>query len=207
MKLNVINTFMGVLLVGGGLFALTGRTYAWEQCEKQYGGGEICIVNKSFRIEKKVRKEGDDSWKDKITGVDEDEVIEFKIKIKNTGEADVDDMKMEDFLPDELKRVGGSGLTEYWHDFDSDDEKSFIIKAEIDKDEFDRDEDFEKCVVNKAEVRFDGEFEGSDTATVCYGADKDDVVDLPDTGVSTMPMAFLGLGLVAAGTFIKKRLK
>ena len=63
-------------------------------------------------------------------------------------------------------------------------------------------ENFEKCVVNKAEVEWDGNFEGSDTATVCYG--DVEVTELPETGaVSTLAIA--GLGLIIAGYTLKKR--
>ncbi|KKS10203.1 MAG: hypothetical protein UU64_C0007G0016 [candidate division WWE3 bacterium GW2011_GWF2_41_45] len=70
-------------------------------------------------------------------------------------------MKMSDSLPDEMDRVGGSGLTEYWDDFEPGETKTFIIEAEIDSDEFDRDEAFDKCIVNKAKVYWGDEFEGS----------------------------------------------
>lgn len=183
------------------VLATAGSKVAYADCESNYGGGKTCIYNKSFKITKKVRFEGDDSWKDKITGVDEDDVIEFKIKIENTGEIEVDDMKMKDELPDELERVGGSGLTEYWDDFDPDETETFIIKAKVRDDEYD-DENFDKCVVNKAEVRYDGTFEGSATATVCYG--NGEITELPETGVSTLGLGITGFGLITVGSLIKR---
>ena len=173
-------------------------------CEQNYGGGENCIYNKRFEIDKDVRIEGDSEWKeDKVTDVKKGEIVEFRIKIKNLSDAGAgsfDNMKMEDFLPDELIRDGGSGLTEYWDDFDHGETKTFVIKAKIDSREFDRNDNFEKCVVNKAEVRWDGKFEGSDTATVCYG--DGEPTELPKTGAES-DLTVLGFSLVGAGVLAK----
>ena len=110
-------------------------------------------------------------------------------------------MKMKDSLPDELKKVGGDGLTEEWDDFEPGDTESFIIKVKVYDDEFDE-ENFDKCVVNKAEVRYDGTFEGSATATVCYG--NEGITELPETGVSALGLGFTGFGFIAIGSLIKR---
>ena len=185
--------------------ALVAQGVVYADCESTYGGGETCIINKRFEIDKKVRimDDDDDDWEDKVMDVDEDEVVEFKIKIANRSDEeadDFDDMKMEDFLPSEMERVGGSGLTEYWDDFEPGETKTFYIEARVDEDEYDSDVAFEKCIVNKAEVKWDGNFEGSDTATVCYG--DAEVKELPDTG-STTSIALLGIGLIIVGTVIR----
>ena len=104
----IISTFVSLAIVANASTA-----YAQES---NYGGPEI--RNKSFRIEKEVRKEGESDWKDKVLDVLEGDVVEFRIEIENVGEVEVDNMKMEDFLPDELYRVGGDGLTEYFDDFE-----------------------------------------------------------------------------------------
>lgn len=184
-----------------GLIAQVGTVYA-DNCESNYGGGETCVYNKRFEIKKEVRFEGEDNWQDKVTDVEKDDVLEFRIKIKNLSDEesedyiDFDEMKMKDILPDELYRLGGNDLTEEWDNFEPGETKEFIIKVEVDEDEFDRTENFEKCVVNKAEVYWDGKFEGADTATVCYG--KGTPTELPKTGfgstLTVLGVAFLGLG-------------
>lgn len=208
------NLILATLLSVALALSLTGTAYADDnECEPNYGGGETCIINKSFSIEKEVRIYGsDDEFKDKITGVEADEIVEFRIVIKNTtivpsgiDEDDIpdfDNMKMKDILPDELERVGGAGLTEYWDDFAPGEEIEFKIRAQIDSDEFDRDEDFEKCVVNEARVYYDDDLEGSDTATVCYG-NVDEVTELPETGY-TSTLSILGLGLMSLGVLIRR---
>ena len=184
-----------IVTVAAVAFLFNRRVYA-----EQYG--EV-VKNKAFRIEKEVRVKDEGDFEDKLVLDEEDfdKVLEFRIEVKNKGEVDVDDMKVEDFLPEEMDRVGGDGLTEYWDDFDSGDTKTFYVDAKIDEDEFDR-ENFDKCIVNKAEVRYDGDFEGSDTATVCYG--DVEVTELPETGfVDTMVP--LGLGLIVVGFLVKNK--
>lgn len=195
MNKTLKNTIVTIAAVAF-LAANTGR----EVYADQYG--EV-VKNKSFRIEKEVRVKDEGDFEDKLV-LDEDdwdEVIEFRIEIKNVGEVETDDMKMEDFLPSEMERVGGDGLTEYWDDFEPGETVTFYIDAKIDEDEFDR-ENFDKCVVNKAEVRYDGAFEGADTAIVCYG--DVEITELPETGIATT-MVPLGLGLIAVGALIKRK--
>lgn len=192
-----------------GVFTVlaTGVVLADEaKCEPVYGGGETCLVNKRFEIDKEVRiEDSGDDWEDKVTDVKSDDVIEFKITVKNKSDDEADDfdnMKISDFLPKELEKVGGAGLTEYWDDFAPGDSKSIVIKAKIKSSEFDRDDNFEKCVVNKAEVEWDDEFEGSDTATVCYG--DAEVTELPSTGGGLLT-AVSGLGMVLSGIVLKRK--
>jgi len=199
MKKNKIKLIGSLITLGLFVFLSTGTAYAGQYGEEEY--------NLRFKITKEVRIQGDTEWKDKVTDVKEGEVVEFRIKIRNKSDdpADAtDDMKMEDFLPEEMYKVGGNGLTEEWDNFDPKDEKVFIIQAKVDSDEYDSDVRFEKCVVNKAELRWDGEFQGSDTATVCYG--NIEPTELPKTGAfSTMGLS--GLVLLVSGLVSKKYLK
>ncbi len=195
---NKLIISFAVAVVG---FVSMGSVVYADSCDSNYGGGSTC--DKSFKVIKQVRKSGDNSWKDKVTGVDEDEVVEFRITVENTGDVDANDMKIEDFLPKEMERVGGDGLTEEWDNFSNDNDKVFVIKARVKDSEYDR-EDFDKCVVNKVELTQDGDFKGSDTATVCYNND-DEVTELPKTGAETNVLAVVsGLGLAIAGFAIKK---
>jgi hypothetical protein len=196
MRKNKTKLIGALITLGLFVFLSTETVFA-----DQYGE----VYNKRFRITKEVRIEGDNDWKDKVTDVDEDDIVEFRIEIKNLSDDDLDDfddMKMEDFLPDEMYRVGGSGLTEYWDDFEPGETKKFTIEAKVESDEYDRDVEFEKCIVNKAEVRWDGDFEGSDTATVCYG--NIEPTELPETGaLSTLGLT--GLGLLVVGLISKRK--
>lgn len=195
-----------IKLIGIAAFLTLLLTLSTKSAFADSYGGDCDDCNTRFRITKEVRIEGENSWKDKITDVGKGDVVEFRITIKNKSDDKVDsadNMKMEDFLPDEMYRVGGSGLTEYWEDFESGEEKKFTIKAKVKDSEYDRDVKFEKCIVNKAEVRWDGDFEGADTATVCYGNVQP--TELPKTGAVPF-LALGGLGMLATGLVSKKKL-
>lgn len=201
-KLIVSVSVLGVVALANPLG--TNNVYAYGNCEANYGGGETCILNKSFEVTKKVRIEGDNSWKDKVIGVAIDEIVEFRIRVKNVGEVEVDNMKMEDFLPDEMIFLDNEGLTQEWDNFSPGETQEFKIKARIKDSEFDR-ENFEKCIVNKVEIDYDGNFEGSDTATVCYG--DAEITELPETGpTASIAFSVIGLGLISGGTLVKKKL-
>ena len=167
------------------------------------------MINKRFEIIKEVRLcdsngENCSDWEDKVTGVEEGDVVEFRVRIKNLSDEEADEfdnMKMKDVLPDEMYRIGGDGLTEYWDNFGDNETKTFKIKAMVDSDEYDVDGDFEKCVVNKASAYWDGNFEGADTATVCYG--DQEPTELPETGASGT-VAVIGSILVFLGFALKK---
>jgi len=202
---------IGILMasaIAAFVLTLNSQTARAEECTSDGAYSETCIFNKNFSLEKKVRVKdsNDDGWEDKIVDVPEGRIIEFRIKVKNTGEVDVDDMKMEDILPDELEKTGGDGLTEYWENFDVDETKTFIIEARIRSTEFDRTDNFENCVVNKAKVFYSDDLEGSDTATVCYGESK--ITELPKAGATaTEIMSIVGFASTGVGIFINRKFR
>lgn len=214
---KLIVSFFAVFTV---LLVVRTNVYASDNCDENYGGGETCLVNKRFKIEKWVRQEGehkDESckeWDEEVTldltdGDDKDDYLEFCIRVTNLsddeGDFDFDDMKLLDKLPSELYRIGGDGLTEYWDDFDPGESKDFKIKVRIDEDELDKDGEYEKCAVNRALVYWDGEFEGSDTATVCWKNYDKEIKELPKTGAESFAVALGGATLAALGAFLKKK--
>lgn len=206
-KLYRINLILIVtLLVAFAVMVLMPSKAFAVECESVYGGGERCIYNKSFEIKKKVRIKGEGSYRDRLN-LDEDEldeILEFKIKVKNIGEIEVDDMEMIDDLPDGLYRVSGSDLEEDWDDFEPDETKEFKIRVKIDKDIYEDKKNFETCLVNKAEVEYKGHHEGSDVAEVCFSVGE--LKELPDTGAdATVAVTGLGLGLTFIGVVLKKR--
>lgn len=191
-----------ITLILGFLVVVLAPKSVFAKCEQEYGGGETCIYNKSFNIDKQVRLEGDDDWEDKVTGVEEGDEIEFRIRVKNTGEITVDDMKMKDSLPDGLKKISGD-LTEEWDDFEPGETKTFRITVEVEDEEFDRDSPFSDCYVNEARVYFDGEEEGKAEAAVCITGDE--ITELPETGAdATLLMTIAGLSSLGLGIVLKK---
>jgi uncharacterized repeat protein (TIGR01451 family) len=169
-----------------------------------YGAyGEECTTTKSFNIEKSVRLKGSSTWQDKVANVREDQTIEFKISCKNTGDVDENKLKTVDILPDQLIRTGGDDLTEVWDNFAHGTQKEFIIEAKLKSSEFDSDQSFEKCIVNKVDLYQNENGMGSDTATVCYNNAQ--VEQLPKTGpiIPTGMFGLVGIGLGFVGSLLK----
>lgn len=190
------------IVVALGALMLNGNKVYADHCEIVYGGGEICDTRKTFDVQKKVRIKGETDYSDKVINVGAGDTIQFRIRIKNTGNVEVDNMKMKDILPDELYKLAtGDGLIEEWDNFEPGETKEFIIEAKINADEFDI-KNLDKCVVNRVDVTRGDKFVDSDTATVCYNT----VVlrELPKTGAdSTIAFALVGFVLVGFGIAIK----
>ncbi|MBI2414258.1 LPXTG cell wall anchor domain-containing protein [candidate division WWE3 bacterium] len=187
------------------ILALSFNGLAFADCEPDGAYGQICTYTKEFEIDKQVRFVGDDDWKDKIVGVKEGQKFEFKVSIKNNGEVDVDSMKMIDFLPDEIERISGDELVEYWENFESGERKNFVFEAKVRDVEYDK-KNFEKCVVNKAEAYYSDNEIGSATAVVCYGDSQPK--ELPKTGpIDNGLLGILGLVSTGLGLSLKSLLK
>ncbi|KKS50492.1 MAG: hypothetical protein UV16_C0010G0001, partial [candidate division WWE3 bacterium GW2011_GWE2_42_25] len=60
----------------------------------------------------------------------------------------------------------------------------------------------DKCIVNKAKVYWGDEFEGSDTATVCYG--DGEPKELPETGAVSVT-GIAGIGSLLVGALLRKK--
>ena len=177
-----------------------------EDCEENYGGGETCNFEEDLEVDKKVRKYDDDldddeGFSDKVTDIEKGDIVEFKIKIKNDGDK-IKDVSVKDSLPDELKKISGDTSKEY-DELDAGETKTFRFRAQVKDSEFDRDDTFEKCVVNKVTVKQDDDKKASDTATVCYG--DSDIEELPSTGSLGAVYGGLGAFVTSMGLLLKKR--
>lgn len=206
MKNTINKLIMSAFVIALVSFIGTTKAFADSNCDVVYGGGETCDYDRKLKITKEVRISGENSWKDKVTNVTKDQIVEFKITVKNKSDDGADKysrLKIEDFLPSEMYWVGGSRTIEFLDDFKAGSSETFIIKARVYAWEYDKSYKFEKCVVNKVELRWKDEFEGSDTATVCYGNVTPS--ELPKTGAETT-LALSGLGMLLAGLVVKKKL-
>lgn len=194
-KYSLISTLVLTILFGL-------NTHAFASA---YGGGGG-NNDVSLQIIKQVKLDGDSNFKDKvyIDLTDQNEKskdIVFKITITNKGDK-IDNLKYEDFLPSALNKISGD-LTQDVGSLNTDETKTYEIKTSLKDDEVNRDIEFEKCVVNKVELRQDGDYEDNDVATVCFGNIKNPT-QLPKTGF--MPMTgFAGIGLISLGKFIKNK--
>lgn len=192
-----LNMLIVPVVFAGLLVAGKADVLANDDCDSTYGG-ETCEEDLGFSKEVRFVDEDDEDSEDKITKVKEDDTVVFVIRVTNEGETTFEDLEVKDSLPDALYRVGGDELKETRHDLKPGEEWFIRIQAKIKSEEFDK-ENFEKCVVNKAELYIDGDKERKDTATVCYG--KGEITELPKTGADAGILSTIaGLGFVTLGT-------
>ena len=203
---------------------ITSKT-AFADCESNYGGGETCTYPKQFKIQKWVKLDGDNSWKDEVVidlnnGNEIDKKILFKVEVKvdisnasgvDTSKIKFDEMKMKDKWPSELKFLedeSESNLTEEWDNFKPGETKTFYFAAKIQGSEKNKEGDFQKCVVNKASLYRKGDFQSADDAVVCYKRTTDvlGATTLPETGA--VPVSgIVGMALMSLGTVLKLKKK
>lgn len=182
------------------------ETYVGEvlaTCTSNGAYGQNCTPDESFSLDKKVRVKGQSSWQDKVINVKENDTVEFRIVVENTGDEMESKMKTVDTLPNEMSRIGGAALVEVWDNFDDGDKKEFIIESKLKSSEFSTSKNFEKCVVNKVDLYQNEDFKGSDTATVCYN--NAEVEELPKTGpgISASAVGLFGVFFTTLGSLIK----
>ncbi len=200
---------------------ITSKT-AFADCESNYGGGETCTYTKQFKIQKWVKLDGDNTWKDEVvidlnSGNEIDKKILFKVEVKvdisnasgvDTSKIKFDEMKMKDKWPSELKFLedeSESNLTEEWDNFKPGETKIFYFAAKIQGSEKNKEGEFQKCVVNKASLYRKGDFQASDDAVVCYKRTTDvlGVTTLPETGVLPV-IGYIGMALMSLGVALRK---
>ena len=160
-------------------------------------GGDEGEDKKSERLEvnKKVRIGDDEKYSSKAVGVDQSETITFLLEIKNTGEKNIQDIEVEDDLPDELSLISGNLNTTVSEIKDGSGKNLFIVAKVKDGVNL-----AGKCVTNKVKISWDDESE-SDEATVCF-EDKE-LTELPKTGVDSNILSALGTVSLIMGTSLK----
>lgn len=204
-----MNLMTAKKLIVASVTSLTIASMAMGNVYAQSYGGGTDTRNRSFSVRKEVRFKGDNEWFKRIGGVKKGDIVEFRIRVENTGDSTVNDMKLTDFLPSEMIRTGGDALIEQWDNFRDGTTQTFEIEAQVKDSEFSNIELTENCVVNRAKVErfFENEWTevGSAAATVCYGDNSLVVRELPKTGATeTVALSILGIGFIALGLFLKK---
>lgn len=197
-------------------------TYA--DCQDIYGGNQNCTVTGHFKIQKWVKLDGQDHWKDDVDidlndSSENDKAILFKVQVTadvtndagvDTSTISFDNLKLKDSLPDELKFLSDrseDALTEKWDNFKPGETKTFFYTTKLTDAEKNKDGEFEKCVVNKASLYMDSDFQGSSDATVCYkktGEVLGASTELPKTGALPTE-GIVGAGLIALGLLLKAK--
>ena len=185
------------------LFSMNRLAFA-NSCDRTYGGGLDC--ERGMDIEKTVivgdyrDKSGD--FKKSVNVSKGDQVVTFKIVVKNTGDTDIKNVIYSDSLPSEFEFIDGT-LREDIGTLDNGDQngkRTFYILARVKNSEFVK--GIAKCVVNTAKIKYtlNGDKEKKSSASVCYG-----ITGLPKTGpADTAALVLTGISMIGLGFSLKR---
>lgn len=172
-------------------------------CTPNYGGGENCIEIKKEKItldkEVSFKKSGD--FSSRVKGAEAGETVYFRIIVKNEGDIDLENLKVEDDLPKYLKTSEDTEWT--IKKLEAGKEWSEVFKAEVVDDGDLPDND--TCTVNEARVKESGKTVDEDTAVVCIEAPTKvlGVKELPVTGGrNSVTGKEISFGVIALGMFL-----
>ena len=211
MKLRLILASLSIVFLAGTSYVLAQD----KVCVPIYGGGEVCapVKNKSFAVQKDVRKKGFSEWQNEISEVKSAHEVEFKIKVTNTGEIEVSDLKVTDTLPANLtltrldsavkSRQAAGTLSWEIDDFAPREEQIFTFTAKANTDGMADNQ--EKCAVNEVHVQYKEQTEASDTAIVCIEKGEvlgEEIAELPPTAVGlyeVISFMLMAIGFIVTG--------
>ncbi|HLB51885.1 hypothetical protein A3F07_01940 [candidate division WWE3 bacterium RIFCSPHIGHO2_12_FULL_38_15] len=151
--------------------------------------------SENLEVNKKVRIGDNDKYSSKVVGVDQSEIITFLLELKNTGEKNIQDIKVVDDLPEEFELISGK-LEDKVGEVKDGEAKNLFIVVKV-KDGVNL---AGKCVINKVEAKWDDNKE-SDEATVCF--EEKELIELPKTGPDGNLLSVLGALSLIMGTTIK----
>lgn len=194
--------------------ALTPSNAYGAGCTPIYGGGVECPPEEKINLDKTVKNPESGLFIDNLTVNDRKflagQVVFYQVIVENTSDSALSDVVIKDHLPDYLDFVSGAGsysasnkeLTITINTLGAREKRTFDIKAKVvDVANLPADKSV-ICVVNKASVTADGEYD-EDTSQVCIEKRVLGAPELPEAGpVENVAMA---AGLVAL-YFVGKKL-
>lgn len=198
-----------------------------EKCVTIYGGGEKCVSEDAkLKVEKSVWNPEKKDWQDHIGSkehkFDANDKIQFRIRVKNTGDVEIKDINLEDHLPSFVRYKDGDGegkKDDTRVEFDKFDlkpgeSKEFEFTAKVADDGI-LPKDDNICLTNVAKAEGkradnDKEEDAIDYANFCIELPKvkgkEAPKALPKTGIDLIPGA-LAMGLVFVGFGLRKLTK
>jgi len=223
------------------MFGLAQNARAETICWETYGGGEECIEvdeNSKLKVDKTIWNPKSETWEDHISSSDgsypynfsAEQTITFRIKVENTGDVKIKNIKLKDILPSYVRYKDGDGYgtddntkAEFDHfDLDVGESKTFVFNANVADDGVLPNDD-KLCLTNVAEAKGERDDNGDKEESVDYANfclnlpqvhGKEIIETLPTTGFdssqATKDMArnvaiiTTSLGLISLGYGIKK---
>lgn len=195
-KQKILSLTILTALFWGSITQKAGANY-------MYGNGEPSL---QITVDKEVKPESWSGWHDNLS-LDEyafyaDDKVDFKAIVKNTGEDDLNNIKVVDYLPDYVNFVSGpegasqDGREIKWtiDHLNPGEEKEFTLRVQVvNRDELDGRSGF--CVTNRVKATAESGQWDEDTADFCL-EEKVLGAQLPEAGAN------LALGMAAALTAI-----
>lgn len=195
--------FTSLLLFPLFVFLAATSVSAAVRCEKQYGGGEVCVRIGKLEVNKKVWNKDKNEWVDNL-GITSrvfspGDEVKFQLNIKNVGDSAFGKVDVKDTLPGFLELVSGSTSYEIKDLTVGEIEKAEITtKVAADKASSDK----IICDINVLEA-VSGDEHDRDTATVCVGKGKPEV--LPKAGNEGWIVALGSIFALAIGAYLVRR--
>ncbi len=162
-------------------------------------------ITSQIIIDKQLKTISLEHWQDNLPAsqqvLKENDLLEFRIKIKNSGDTKLENINAHDFLPAHLALVfhpgefdqGNNQISWQIKELSPGEEKIFNIRTFIKKGEH-QVVDGTLCLINKTEAKAESGEHDQDTASFCIVSAK----KLPEAGSGTSNLA-LGTGI--AGMF------
>jgi len=198
-------------LIGISLIALIGLSLLTKEVRADYMYGETEISRKIL-VDKKVKPISWDTWYDNLSLNDyafsAQDLVEFKVIIKNTGSNDLEEIKVADTLPGSVNFVLGDGnyqkdnhqVTWEIDHLSPNEQKEFKIRAQVTKiDELPTEGTFP--IVNR--VRAESKTGEADEDTAQFYL-KGQAQQLPEAGINLVLGTVLALGATATGLLGRK---
>lgn len=165
-----------------------------------YGGEEPTA---QIVIDKRI-KATDIVWQDNLTAVEKvfqnGDLVDFEIKVKNSGDKDLKNITVKDVLPSFLNLIFSPAKSENngeisWtiSELKAGKEETFRIRTEIKKD-FKTESEGNFCALNKAEATAESGENDSDTASFCLSS----VKKLPKAGAENLLLATAVSAVIAS---------
>jgi uncharacterized repeat protein (TIGR01451 family) len=205
----VVSITLASLVFGLSLGLIENKVEGVE-CTPIYGGGEVC-PNVQIDVDKDIARPDNGDFVENLIETDPkykaNNIIAFRIQVRNTGQTLLKDVKITDILPPELNFHSGAGRLENGKlvigagDLEVGESREFIIRTSVvSENEIVKTE----CnIVNSVEAK--GKDNGNDvtsTDTTRFCIEKKVVEELPEAGAGSLLL--LTASLTGVGIALRK---
>lgn len=208
---------IGLAISALGFITLAAQAAGDSRCQMIYGGGEICKDEVKFSINKLVKRPNADFVENLNTNDPKytpSQNVDFKIVITNTGNTTINNVVIEDTLPQYIDFVSGAGnydsssrkLTFTIQSLEAGKSVEYIIVAKVASSDALPQDQATLCVTNQVKATVSKTSVAQDSAQLCIERptskkptpqvfETTPVKKIPETGAESLVIA----GLIPAG--------